>query len=717
MQSLLKAAFYSVKPPPSGPRKKAKVYPPLESYLRHLLLSRLDSSDAEISAVTRQIVRLPWNDATQQCGALVCKLMLKACRRGRYKTIEAIASVAARLRTQRVASEATIRLIDAVLEELRWALDNPNFRDQQRMIVNARLLGELHSCAQVGAHVIFQQLYDFIDIGHEIPAALREASKKLEIEAASSEQGTGESSDEKTRALPVYNSASGVTDAIQEDEEMEDPNLETNIVTEEPIKPMAVSVYSKYDPRVPSLKDPPNSTFRVTLVCTLLDATARQLVTRNNLPKLKGFLAAFQRYLFTKPTLPTDVEFALLDTFDVIDSQLRRFTKGPSRGGNAENKAESDNTFPRYSTWLDAHNATVAIEEAEAASESQKRARLEMLADDTKAIYDAGDPDNGSVHDEDNGSQEEEDNESISMSIETAGTEHMDDTAEIATVEEGEEPAQSWVSEGDSDGLESESGEDDDDEEEEEDDDDDEDEDQEADEDSFDEEAHMLQMEEEAFERELRRVTMDALDKGRVASRKQVGDSMISGSQIVKRKVNDEHDESGHAGVTLGGEQGISFQVLKRGNKGKVESKQLVVPVGTNLARVATRQDDAAARERHEIKQRVLRYEEQSAESEFAGGNVYIEQEKLQRNRNRRLDMDDIDKNFGTSGGNLQIDQAKKKPGRFFGQGRPSATGSQAPVIRPVQGRGVPGRGAPGRVSPSGRGRGGRSSSSGRTLF
>ena len=121
MQSLLKAAFYSVKPPPSGPRKKTKEYPPLESYLRYLLLSRLDSSDVEISAVTRQIVRLPWNDPTQQCGALVCKLMLKACRRGRYKTIEAIASVAARLRTQRAASEATIRLIDAVLEELRWA--------------------------------------------------------------------------------------------------------------------------------------------------------------------------------------------------------------------------------------------------------------------------------------------------------------------------------------------------------------------------------------------------------------------------------------------------------------------------------------------------------------------------------------------------------------------------------------------------------------------
>ena len=143
-----------MKPPPSGPRKKAKEYPPLETYLRYLLLVRLEPTELVVSMVTKQLVRLPWNDPSYQCGALVCKLMLKSCRKGRYKTIEAVAAVAAKLRTQRAAGEVTIRLIDAVIEELRWALDNPNFRDQQRIIIYTRLLGELFGVAQVAGNVI-----------------------------------------------------------------------------------------------------------------------------------------------------------------------------------------------------------------------------------------------------------------------------------------------------------------------------------------------------------------------------------------------------------------------------------------------------------------------------------------------------------------------------------------------------------------------------------
>ena len=114
LQSLVKAAFYSVKPPQSGPRKRAKEYPPLEAYLRHLLLVRLDPTEASISLVTKQLVRLPWDDPSQQCGALVTRIMLKACRKGRYRTIEAIAAVSSKLRAQRAAGEVTVRLIDAV---------------------------------------------------------------------------------------------------------------------------------------------------------------------------------------------------------------------------------------------------------------------------------------------------------------------------------------------------------------------------------------------------------------------------------------------------------------------------------------------------------------------------------------------------------------------------------------------------------------------------
>jgi len=95
----------------------------------------------------------------------------------------------------------------------------------------------------------------------------------------------------------------------------------------------------------------------------------------------------------------------------------------------------------------------------------------------------------------------------------------------------------------------------------------------------------------------------------------------------------------------------------KKGNKGKMEAKQFFVPKDTNLAAVATKQDDEAERERNMIKARVLQYEAESADS---GGNVYLEQEKLQVIRNRPLSMEEIDKNFGTTGGNLVNAPSKK---------------------------------------------------------
>lgn len=642
MQSLVNAAFYAVKPPSRGPRKRAKEYPPLESYLRYLLLTRLNPSNSSCSFVAKQIARLPWHDPSQECGALLCKLMLKAARKGRYKTIQAIATVASNLRTQRAAGEATVRLIDAVLEELRWAIEQPNFRDQQRVITYTRLLGEIFCASQVSAQVILAQLYDFINLGHEIPESLREASRKLLSEQTQQTEGA--------TVFPIYNSSSGVAQTVREDEEMEEP-LEIKTEEEEPeSKPVAVSEYSKFDPRVPSAQDPPHSAYRIKLVCTLLEVSAKQLASRNNLPRLKGFLIAFQRYLFTKSMLPTDVEFSLLDTFDALDSQWRRLTKSTKSADTTEAG------FPRYATWLEAHNATVAIEESEALYEQQQRAKLasgssQIREDDEYMSIEDGD--------------EEDDDGSSSSGDETLSDVRDDDNRihSDGENEESESDGSTDSAEDDSEGN-----------------------------DVFDEEARMRQLEEEAFERELRRVTMEALEKGKSASRKLVADYMPSGSHIIKKKLVDTAGRPGQTteigtGATQAPGAGICFQLLKKGSKGKVEARELIVPLDTNLALVATKQDDEAAKERNAIKQRVLQYEAESAESEYSGGNVYLEQEKLQIIRNRPLSMDDIDRNFGTRGGNLR--PSDKPPGR--------------PSIRPP----LPGRG---------RGRG-RSSSSGRTLF
>lgn len=691
LQALINTAFYTVKPPATGPKKQMKTYPPLEGYLRHLLMSKLQPSESSISNVSKQLIRFPWGDPSQQCGKLVCKIMLKACRRGRYRSIQAVASVAAKLRRHK--PEVCIRLLDAVFEELQWSMENPSFKDQQRTLTVARLLGEMYCASIASGQLVLQQLYKFINFGHRIPDALREASET--IVQSETDAGTEDK-------LPVFNSASAISQTIQEDEEIEELELETKEEVES--KPVAVSKHSKFDPRVFSTLDPPNSVSRIKLVCTLLEVASKTIVTRNNLSKVEGFLAAFQRYLFTKTILPTEVEFALLDTFDLIDSQWRHI--GKEVGGKSKQGDKDTNMivgFPRYPTWFDAHNATVANEEADAAAELRVRSRLEASAE-TRA-RDDGTISSDMMHEDDDMMDDDDDDDSIEDGLSHANDSLADDID--MENESGDEQL-------DDDEEEDSSGESEDDEDSDEGDSDDDSMDDDDSEEEFDEEAYMQQLEDETFERELRRLTMDALEKGKATARGgKVADTMPTGSQFIKKKETDP-TVAGPA-VALGGKDGIKFQMLKKGNRGKMEAKQFYVPTDTNLAQVATKQDDEAARERDMIKARVLQYEADAAESANAGGNVYLEQEKLQVIRNRPLSMEDIDRNFGTSGGNLRQD-SKSRGNSAGGRGNSSGgRGSSAGGRGSSSGRTFTG----GRFSAGrsgGRGGRGRGSHSGRTL-
>jgi len=670
-QALINTAMYTVKPPASGPKKEAKEYTPLEGYLRYLLMVSLQPTESSISFVAKQLLRFPWSDPSRQCGALTCKIMLKACRVGRYSSIHAVANVAAKLRRQK--PEVCVRLLDSVLEELQWSLEHPTFKDQQRTLTVARLLGEMYGASLASGQLVLQQLYQLINFGHEIPDALREASAKV----PSTETQDGSS--------PVFNSASGVSHPIMEDEEVDEQNLETKEENHE-THPIAVSIHSKYDPRVPSVLDPPNSVFRIKLVCTLLEVASKSLITRNSMPKVGAFLAAFQRYLFTKSVLPTEVEFSLLDTFDIIDSEWRRVLKDQKK--RTPNEVDETSGFPRYRTWLEAHNATVANEEADAGIEARARARLEAGAGNgevggaevnTVASSTYNDEEDGLDSEEEYGSGAED---GMSASVKDSLADEHDSEHESGDENDEDEAAEEQdASQASGTGDEADS------------DDDSDDSDDEASEEEYDEDAYMQQLEAEAFEAELRRLTMDALEKGKSTARGgKVSDNMPTGSQFIKKKQADTPTESQGPTVALGGKEGISFNLLKKGNKGKMEAKQFFVPKDTNLAAVATKQDDEAAKERDMIKARVLQYEAESAES--TGGNVYLEQEKLTVIRNRPLSMDEIDKNFGTTGGNLLNPPGKKA----------------APVGGNLNsgGRGTTYSGGRGRSAGRGRGRSGR---------
>jgi regulator of nonsense transcripts 2 len=287
---MITSAFLMVNPPPQTNRQEKEVTP-LESYLRYLLLTRLEPDS--VSFVSKQIQRLPWSDPAINCGALVTKYMLKACRRGRYKATKAIALLASNLKRSK--PEVPARLIDDLLEEIQWFISHPSFRDHQRTLVGARLFGELYCAAVIPSSILFDEVHHILDFCHDIPDALRHASENQVLFA------------------PRGN----VSQTILEDETLEDDEeAEQENEKDKHQQPLVVSVspFSKHDPRVKSDIDPPMAVFRIKLVCTILETATAHIVTANNKAKLEFSLASLQRYLFTKTSLPTDGEYLLYPT-------------------------------------------------------------------------------------------------------------------------------------------------------------------------------------------------------------------------------------------------------------------------------------------------------------------------------------------------------------------------------------------------------------------
>jgi len=608
---LMKSAFYMVQPPQTKVQKRVKILTPIEAYLKELLLVRLEHSN--VSFVSKQILRFPWADPIVDYGALVVKYMLKACRKGRYNTISAVAALVSNMKKPK--PELLARIIDALLEELQYNMEHPHIRDQQRAIVYAKLLGELHSHALVSSQAIFDQLYNFVNFDHGIPHSLREAS-------------VSQPNDESTAMPSVLKTPLGISQTINEDEEMEEDDAEENEEKEEeaaqPSVPVAVSVHSEYDPRVPSALDPPVAVFRIKLICILLDNCVSSLVTTANFSKLEKFLAAFQRYIFIKHTLPTDIEFSLLDTFDLIESNLSVVRKDNKRSAS----------IVRFKTWLEAHNAVIAAEEFEATATQRAENRLLAQAGIVTASPEDDGVDEGLDED-----QESLDNGSVDdMSVNSMEDDNSIDQSEGALSEDE-------MSEDDEEESDDDSEEDIDDEM------------QDGEDEAAAHEAYMRKLEDEAFERELRKLTMEALEKGKHSARTmtsaKVSDTMPSAAQFFRsKKPASDPSSSSDTGIpgmfALSGANGMSFQLIKRGHKGRAETKNLIVPSDTNLAKVATKLDSEAARERDMLKARVLRYESESAEQAYSG-DVYMDQGQLPEVRNRTLKMDDIDRQFGRS--------------------------------------------------------------------
>ena len=134
--ALVEGAFAACHPPenPTWWTMRRKVRPPVHEYVRHLVFVVLNEKTT--SAVLKQLRKLPWAENERY----VIKCLLKVYR-GRFSHIPLDASVVATLSKSR--ETLASRVIDAVLEDIRFGLEtNPSWMHQRR-VATMRLLGEL----------------------------------------------------------------------------------------------------------------------------------------------------------------------------------------------------------------------------------------------------------------------------------------------------------------------------------------------------------------------------------------------------------------------------------------------------------------------------------------------------------------------------------------------------------------------------------------------
>ncbi|GMF27983.1 unnamed protein product [Phytophthora lilii] len=335
----------------------------------------------------------------------------------------------------------------------------------------------------------------------------------------------------------------------------------------------------RYDPRVPSEVDGPTEVFRVRLVSALIETCNGNGTTSMSgsngssnergisRPRLGRFMTFFQRYLYSKTDVPMETDFVVFDLFEMLSSSLK-------------------DHFKKYETWEEVDLAVQEIlrgdlEEAERRL-SKKNAALLMATNGLQSVAEEASLSQPGEEEEEFLEDEEEDSDD---------DDDDDDEDEHDDEDQGDDDE-----------------EDDDDE-----DDDEDDEEEEDDDDEEDEEEHLIihdriqkSEEDEEFEKAFKSMMHGTTDTRKPAARVNVDKMAIP--TVVKSSAS--LTPAGPRGVLSldanGSPDGVVFRMLRRGNKGKVEARQLVVPEASSLAQHSHRQENAGKKEQSELKRLVL---------------------------------------------------------------------------------------------------------------
>lgn len=73
------------------------------------------------------------------------------------------------------------------------------------------------------------------------------------------------------------------------------------------------------------MKDAKDDTFRITLICTLIETCVDHLKKNKYKKVVDKYLVFLQRYILSKTYLPINVEFQVLDVLDSLAPDLKKF--------------------------------------------------------------------------------------------------------------------------------------------------------------------------------------------------------------------------------------------------------------------------------------------------------------------------------------------------------------------------------------------------------
>jgi regulator of nonsense transcripts 2 len=540
-QMALEAAYFTVKPPDRIVRQR-KVLTVMQQYIRHIFFIKLSPDAGVVDGIIKQLRKLPWNDPAEDIEFYVVKTAMKVAKT-KPVDIPLVADTLAGL--MKYHSRLHVRLIDSVCEELMRGMDSPNKREAQKLLGLARLLGECFNFAIINSPVIFEFLHLFIGYGHELP-------------------DTGP--------------------------------INTSTLTPDTPAADALNVYRKrVDPSVPTPSDPPADLFRAQLVCELIRSVASYFVKGNLKDKLNHFLLHFQKYLFFKSSLPSHVEFTILDLFDDLeamaisarmkDRQSKKLTK-EQKAAIAAELASMPLSFPRYES-LDALQAELDKIQAESPSAGAQQGD----EDDAEA---AGGGDDGDQADED----EDEDGDNAEGGEEAGGDDGEDLEDELAR-REREEQAELEISEANA--------------------------------------ARQMaalrqqEQEDEEFERAFRSAMLESVSSAQSGgaamsggvSRPVAVDRMALPAVLPKPKNamqfagaddDEDEDDDNHSGKKVAkAPPVVSFKLLSRDTKGRLETRQFAVSKDSEMVVRLEKAGEQQKIERQRLKETVLRYENASA--------------------------------------------------------------------------------------------------------